>query len=1112
MNSKITKALFLSFIIFQCFTSAFAGSYRTTYQAKIIKPNGLPLEASSVQFKFTILDPSGVCILYSESFSNVNMTAGGGLVSFPLGSGIRSYPVSGTAATFSQIFDNSAVSFACQASGSYFPTSDDNRRLVVQFHDGSGWQTVPSLIIDAVPYAMFASKSQNTLLLNNKSDTSFVEYSTLMNLNCTINEALAFNGVGFSCISVGGSIVGVTSSSVITALGYIPVNGTSFTSVSSGLNAVSSTLTSLESTLTSLSQTMSASFAAITSTPWLTSGTSVYYSAGAVGLGTNSPQAVLHEVVPSGSGDAIIADYFDSSAGSAGLVFRKARGTQGTASAVILGDKLGSIGARGYGTTGFSPFSRGSIIFKATENWTDAAQGSAIVFETTNNSSISRVERLRLDHNGYLGLGTSSPVTKLDITGGIKISMESANCISSFSGAIRYNTSKIEYCNGSSWLELVSASDLNYTLSSLSTLDLGSASATGLLNEARLPNFANIASGSAYSRVTVDGKGRVTSGGQLTFSDITSALGYTPISSGSVASSQWNNSGTNLHYNTGNIGIGSSNPTKTLVVGDGTFNADFELDALTDSWFYQSKAGNQQTYFGYRSLTDAFTIGASMGGGIYLDRLVVQKLSGNVGVGTTTPVTKLEVNGGVRIGSESNGCTVSFAGTIRYNSNKIEFCNGNSWDAFSVSTFSSVDLGSASATGILAEARLLTQARITSGSQYTKVTVDGKGRITSGTSLSTSDVVTALGFIPANSLAVCTPAGSITPLYNTCLNNGLGVNTTGERNTALGHNSMVQNTTGNRNSSVGQGSLYSNTTGNQNTGIGSYSLFSNINGSYNTGVGDAAGYSISSGANNIAIGYNSGNNITTGSNNVVIGANAQVASGSASNQLNINNLIYGASGFVGIGTNAPTELLEISGSSPELVITGTNHFNYSGGAVVLRSQSSDNGRAQGFYMHNSNSQTEWFAGRPYATSSDSFVIARKSSLVANHDRSTAASGNSFLTVTASGSVGIGENNPTSTLEVNGKVSATAFGLNIVQITASVSTPAVGGTQGATVTATCPANYTVMSGGCKFSSAPFSGRIQENSPISSTQWNCKAYHDSGPTQYAVVATAVCVKTQ
>jgi len=104
--------------------------------------------------------------------------------------------------------------------------------------------------------------------------------------------------------------------------------------------------------------------------------------------------------------------------------------------------------------------------------------------------------------------------------------------------------------------------------------------------------------------------------------------------------------------------------------------------------------------------------------------------------------------------------------------------------SLAVSNF--IDLSGSQASGTLAAARLpafsgdatssvgtsiLTLASVgagvTSGSQYTKVTVDGKGRVTSGTSLTSSDVTAALGFTPADNSAsgtYVTKAGNLSDL------------------------------------------------------------------------------------------------------------------------------------------------------------------------------------------------------------------------------------------------------------------------------------------------------------------------------------------------------------
>jgi hypothetical protein len=57
--------------------------------------------------------------------------------------------------------------------------------------------------------------------------------------------------------------------------------------------------------------------------------------------------------------------------------------------------------------------------------------------------------------------------------------------------------------------------------------------------------------------------------------------------------------------------------------------------------------------------------------------------SGNVGVGTTTPQEKLDVQGNIRIGNSGNNtCDASKEGSMRYNSTLklMEFCNGTKWN------------------------------------------------------------------------------------------------------------------------------------------------------------------------------------------------------------------------------------------------------------------------------------------------------------------------------------------------------------------------------------------------------------------------------------------------
>jgi hypothetical protein len=126
--------------------------------------------------------------------------------------------------------------------------------------------------------------------------------------------------------------------------------------------------------------------------------------------------------------------------------------------------------------------------------------------------------------------------------------------------------------------------------------------------------------------------------------------------------------------------------------------------------------------------------------------------------------------------------------------------------------------------------------------------------------------------ITVNGLTIGRGAGNLL-LGNTNLAVGfltLSQNTSSE-NTAIGGYALRGNTSGTRNTSLGHVAGYSITTGSFNTAIGAQSLYYNVTGRGNTAVGDAAGFAIS-GSGNVLLGQQAGSSITSGSNNTIIGS------------------------------------------------------------------------------------------------------------------------------------------------------------------------------------------------------------------------------------------------
>lgn len=200
-----------------------------SYQGRIVKSDGTPLEYQSVSFEFSITSPDGTCILYREQKNGLDMRNSRGLFDTPIGLGTQIFPTSPSVG-LKDIFKNTGV-LNCEGGLTYTPTIDDGRRLRTQFHDGVGWQLItPDNIIRSIPYAvqsLAASTAETAQKLGSYSSTDFVLKNGVP--VCGAGDFLTSSSLGvLSCAtpsSSGGSVTNIATGTGLTG-GPITSSGT----------------------------------------------------------------------------------------------------------------------------------------------------------------------------------------------------------------------------------------------------------------------------------------------------------------------------------------------------------------------------------------------------------------------------------------------------------------------------------------------------------------------------------------------------------------------------------------------------------------------------------------------------------------------------------------------------------------------------------------------------------------------------------------------------------------------------------------------------------------------------------------------------------------------
>lgn len=290
-------------------------------------------------------------------------------------------------------------------------------------------------------------------------------------------------------------------------------------------------------------------------------------------------------------------------------------------------------------------------------------------------------------NSGNVGIGTSTPVAKLDVTGEVRVGNTSLACSSSTVGAIRYNSGWIDVCDGTNW-------------STSSSVGVSPAGLVSAFSRSTCPTGWLEANGSTISRTT--------------YSALFAAIGTTfGAGDGSTTFRLPDLRGEFIRGFDNGRGIDNgrafgSFQHSTIVAHMFSYGGNFDAQFLDyaygspvtrSKYEYTNTASYTAQEYGLRprnvsmiycvstSLNSATTV-ASVGTGTAnyvpqwtsstgLGNSSIAISGGNVGIGTSTPTAKLEVNGTIKVEGRLSNWT---SACVNSNVFSIQSVDASGWN------------------------------------------------------------------------------------------------------------------------------------------------------------------------------------------------------------------------------------------------------------------------------------------------------------------------------------------------------------------------------------------------------------------------------------------------
>ncbi len=151
---------------------------------------------------------------------------------------------------------------------------------------------------------------------------------------------------------------------------------------------------------------------------------------GKIGVGTNAPNTAVHTSGGTFPDTQILSSYVgtggaNGATGAGGFLAYRNNVSTTNGGLPLANDRIGYMLFGSYAPDGVTPHNAAGLVAYAESDWTSTTFPTYFLFEVATNPATpvgsGRVERMRINSSGNVGIGTKSPAQRLEVNGGVRL-------------------------------------------------------------------------------------------------------------------------------------------------------------------------------------------------------------------------------------------------------------------------------------------------------------------------------------------------------------------------------------------------------------------------------------------------------------------------------------------------------------------------------------------------------------------------------------------------------------------------------------------------------------------------------------------------------------------